>query len=404
MSAKTTTQPAKTTSKQTAKRHPGTFEDRGDYQRLTLYCGGKRYRYRVDTFDAKAAAKFAREKQRELEKQLDRTQRGLHGSTTFSALLAQYRRDELPTRSAGTQRSYKDSLGLIEQYFVSMQGDPTLDRVQSKHVMGYLTWRRNQRRAGKHQAATVEPVSNRTLQKDRAVLHRVFDFADRLELREGNPVSRVEQPKGDPRTPVLLTDEQYEKLLKHCAPNPALWLYTLVLGETGGRCLSEVLHLKWDDVDLAEGFIEIRSGEDGHRTKSGKSRYVPMTARLVAAMKDHSARCRLMMYHGARSPWVFHHERDRRGCVAGERVKTFRTAFDTAAKVAGIPDAFHRHDLRHRRVTTWLAGGANPVHVREAMGHSDLRTTMGYTHLSKEHLRSLVTPVAPTPNTSEKQA
>ena len=31
--------------------------------------------------------------------------------------------------------------------------------------------------------------------------------------------------------------------------------------------------------------------------------------------------------------------------------------------------------------------------VKEAMGHADLRTTMGYTHLVRENLRSLVEPV-----------
>jgi len=51
------------------------------------------------------------------------------------------------------------------------------------------------------------------------------------------------------------------------------------------------------------------------------------------------------------------------------------------------PLDFNQHDLRHRRVTTWLAEGKNPVHVKEAMGHADLATTMGYTHLAKEHLR-----------------
>ena len=39
------------------------------------------------------------------------------------------------------------------------------------------------------------------------------------------------------------------------------------------------------------------------------------------------------------------------------------------------------HDLRHRRVTTWLAAGGDAVKVKEAMGQADLRTTMGYTHL-----------------------
>jgi len=74
-----------------------------------------------------------------------------------------------------------------------------------------------------------------------------------------------------------------------------------------------------------------------------------------------------------------------------------------SSESSGIPDAFHRHDRRHRRVTTWLAAGANPVHVKEGLGHSDLRTTMGYTHLSKEHLRSLAAP-APDGNVREKHA
>ena len=65
-------------------------------------------------------------------------------------------------------------------------------------------------------------------------------------------------------------------------------------------------------------------------------------------------------------------------------------AFKSAARRAKLRPDFNQHDLRHRRVTTWLAEGKNPVHVKEAMGHADLATTMGYTHLPKEHLRSLV--------------
>jgi hypothetical protein len=40
--------------------------------------------------------------------------------------------------------------------------------------------------------------------------------------------------------------------------------------------------------------------------------------------------------------------------------------------------------------TEWPPEGKSPVLVKEAMGHSDIRTTMGYTHLAKEHLRALV--------------
>jgi site-specific recombinase XerC len=74
----------------------------------------------------------------------------------------------------------------------------------------------------------------------------------------------------------------------------------------------------------------------------------------------------------------------------GDRIRSLRDGVMTAARRAKLPAGWHLHDLRHRRVTAWLAEGKNPVHVREAVGHSDLRTTMGYTHLAREHLRSLV--------------
>lgn len=62
----------------------------------------------------------------------------------------------------------------------------------------------------------------------------------------------------------------------------------------------------------------------------------------------------------------------------------------SAAARANLPTGWHMHDLRHLRATSWLGEGKNPVHVKEALGHSDLRTTMAYTHLAREHLRSLV--------------
>ena len=81
---------------------------------------------------------------------------------------------------------------------------------------------------------------------------------------------------------------------------------------------------------------------------------------------------------------------DARGNRAGDRLRSLHRAVRAAAGRAKLPADFRRHDLRHRRVTTWLADERNPVHVKEALGHSDLRITMDYTHLAREHLRSLV--------------
>jgi type 1 fimbriae regulatory protein FimB len=161
-------------------------------------------------------------------------------------------------------------------------------------------------------------------------------------------------------------------------------------GETAVRCESEALWLRWEDVGLEDGFLQIVSGRDGHRVKSGRSREVPMTARLRDVFRAHFAAYRLMTYDGERSPWVFHHLVAGRHQEPGERMQSMHGALYAAAKRAKLPVEFHPHDLRHRRVTTWLGEGKSPVLVKEAVGHGDLRSTMQYTNLSREHLRALV--------------
>jgi integrase len=224
------------------------------------------------------------------------------------------------------------------------------------------------------------------------VLRRIFGHADALEYVAGNPVARVKPPKADERAPVILDDPQYEALLAECAGRPMLSLYVLLLGETGARCKSEVLWLQWDDVHLDDGFLCVVTGRDGHRTKAGKTRWVPMTPRLVVAMREHFARYRFAAYDGKPTPWVFHHEMSRARYGVGTRIRSLHRLFASAALRAKLPAGLHQHDLRHRRITTWLADDQALTKVKEAAGHSDIRTTMRYTHLAKEHLRSLVAP------------
>jgi integrase len=201
-------------------------------------------------------------------------------------------------------------------------------------------------------------------------------------------VKRTKRRKADAHEPAILTADEYERLLVACAENPTLALFVLLLGETGMRCESEALHLRWPDVSLDTGFITVVSGRDGHRTKSGKSRMVPMTQRLTAALRKHFAAYQF----AAQSEYVFHHGATRRHHEAGGRIGTLRSAFKSAAKRAKLSASFRQHDLRHRRVTTWLAEGKSPVLVMQAMGHSRLETTMVYYKYLPDHLRGLVEP------------
>jgi integrase len=113
-----------------------------------------------------------------------------------------------------------------------------------------------------------------------------------------------------------------------------------------------------------------------------------MTPRLVATLREYFARYRF----AAQSPYVFHHSKTKRHHEAGGRIGTLRRAFENAAARAKLSANFVQHDLRHRRVTTWLAEGKSPVLVMKAMGHSRLETTMHYYKYLPEHLRALVEP------------
>lgn len=367
------------------KTYPGNLAKRGRGYRWQVCVGGQRHRETFVTLSQRDAEKLARERYRHLERQAERRQDGLPTGLTMQDLLDEFERDIVPTLSDGTQRAYRDSLKALRLYWVDEAKNPRVERVRKPHVKRFMTWRRSHRIGGGE-------VAVRTVEKDRAVLHRIFEHAEGMEYREGNPVARKkgEKPKYDGRSPVILDANQYERLLLKCGDRDILRAYILTLGETGERCESEALWMRWEDVDIADGFLRVVSGRNGHRTKSGKSRWVPMTPRLRKAMQEHFARYRLAIYDGKRTPWVFHHTQTRRHHRAGERIRSLYSAFKNAAKRAKLPTELVQHDLRHRRVTTWLADGKDVVKVKEAVGHSDLRTTMLYTHLVKENLRGLV--------------
>src|SRR5690606_23639056 len=105
-----------------------------------------------------------------------------------------------------------------------------------------------------------------------------------------------------------------------------------------------------------------------HETKDREGRWVPMSRRLQEAFREHFARYRFATYDGRRPEWVFHHTTTRRHHRAGDRITSMRRAFKAAARRAGLPPRFGQHDLRHWRITAWLAQGQNPVHVKEAVG------------------------------------
>ena len=368
------------------KTYPGSIEKRKGAWRVRLCVGGERHRFTLPGANKSEAEQFARGKEAELRQMVGF---GLPRPMSFSKLLDRWEEEFIPLKASETRKGYRASAQAFRCYFVIAGKDPRAHTVRQGHVSAYLDWRRGRNPDGTKRR---EPLSPRSLAKCRATLSSLFAWAQEREIVASNPVQGVRPPKGDEREPVILTSEQYERLLTSCGDRDVLRLFVLVLGETGVRCESEALWLRWQDVDFEAGFITVASESKGGRTKSGKARKVPMTQRLRQALRAHFARYRFASYGTppASTTWLFHRRVTRRKAVAGERIRSLRDAFNRAAKRAELPSEFRQHDLRHTRATTWLAAGHAIQKVQQALGHSSVLVTQRYMHLVPEDLLSLV--------------
>jgi len=163
--------------------------------------------------------------------------------------------------------------------------------------------------------------------------------------------------------------DQYERLLTIARRRGTEAYLMVLLGGDAGLRLGEILALEWRDVDLAARRLTVqRSDWLGHVTvpKGGRSRQLPMTQRLTAALKAGR-----------------HLRSDRVLCLAdGSAMTRDRVikAVRGAQRVAGIDQGVHI--LRHTFCSHLAMKGAPARAIQELAGHADLSTTQRYMHLS----------------------
>jgi integrase len=186
-------------------------------------------------------------------------------------------------------------------------------------------------------------------------------------------------------------------------------VFVLMVG-TGMRP-SEILALRWEDVDLEAGTLRVRrtlpkdwprrlkAGRDPFeepKTQAG-ARAVDLAAPVIAALRSQRARQgeqRLLGGTRYRDPYglVFTTGTGRPLGWDNLRARHFKPALQRA----GIPEGrFRAYDLRHAYATHALGAGASPMELQERMGHSDVRVTLGtYVHTLEEQRRETTDRIA----------
>jgi len=214
--------------------------------------------------------------------------------------------------------------------------------------------------------------------------------------------------------PVVLSVAEVNRLLARLSGTHAL-MARLLYG-TGMR-LMECVRLRVKDIDFDQREIVVRDG------KGGKDRVTVLPLALIAPLQEHMARVRLLFEsdRAANLPgvflpdaltkkypkagiewgwqWVFParglstdpHTQIRRRHHTHEQA--LQRAIKRTAQAAGIAKPATTHSLRHSFATHLLLNGYDIRTVQELLGHSDVSTTMIYTHVLNRGGRGVVSPL-----------
>lgn len=286
-------------------------------------------------------------------------------TTTVTELAKRFDEEHIATLRTTTQRGYR--------HYLKAHVLPALGRLRLQDV-------------GLAQVADLKASLKghpRTANYSIAVLSVMLAFAEEQGLRPpgSNPCAAVKRYKEtrkqrflDPGEILALRDalttlEDAGEIL----PLPAAAIRLILL--TGARH-SEILHLRWEHVDLAAG----RALLVEHKTMARGDRmlYLPMEAiPLLKSLPKHKL-----------SPFVFAGE-GKDGTIGS----SLRHAWDLVRSKAGLDDV-RIHDLRHTFASLGIASGLTLEQVGQLLGHSSPATTARYSHLVDESAKANVNQIA----------
>jgi integron integrase len=247
--------------------------------------------------------------------------------------------------------------------------------------------------------AVKEKVSASTQTQALSALLFLFRNVLGRSVSELGEVIRARKPA---RLPVVLSRDEVKAVLEHL--NGDKWLAARLMYGTGMR-LMECLTLRVQDIDFSRNEILIRDG------KGAKDRRTMLPESLIVPLREHLGRIKEIhtkdladgwgrvplpdaldrKYKSSacdwRWQWVFPQERRWKNPATGEQGRhhtdatLLQRAVHEAVLKSGLTKRASCHTFRHSFATHLIENGYDIRTVQELLGHTDVKTTMIYTHV-----------------------
>ncbi len=192
-------------------------------------------------------------------------------------------------------------------------------------------------------------------------------------------ITGIHVPKIDKSLPVVLSKDEVVRLIA-AVPRRRSQLLLKLLYASGLR-VSELVTLRLLDIEGTTITV--------HHGKGGKDRMTVLPQSLAEDIKLYIREHRLtdLLFPG------------RHGRALTTR--NVQAIISRAAKRAGIQKHVTPHKMRHSFATHLLEAGTDVRVIQELLGHSNLQTTQIYTHVSKEQLQKVHSPLETMPKAAE---